>query len=375
MGGLWRKMPWTTATWVIGALSLAGIPPLAGFWSKDEILLAALHSGQHRLPRRRARDRRAHRVLHGRAPRSSRSSRSRAPTSKSEHAHESPWVMTGAARHPRRRSRSPPASSARRSTDYAFGKFLGEHAAGEMNFMLAAIAVGAALAAHRATRGRCTSARLGQAGLVPAATAFVAIVLARQFWIDEAYAARHRRRRRWRSPAFFRRIDAAVVDGVVRGVRHGRARRQPRARGVRPQGRRRRGRRARRRRRRAGGRESGAIADRQRADLPAAARRLHRRARAGVRTMSGLPVLSIIVLAPVAGALLIALFGAQPQGAARHRAGRRHRQPRRRRSWVYADLRPHGRPASSSSSRSRGSRRSASRTRSASTASRCRCCC
>ena len=41
-------MPWTTATWVLGALSLAGIPPLAGFWSKDEILLSALHAEQLR---------------------------------------------------------------------------------------------------------------------------------------------------------------------------------------------------------------------------------------------------------------------------------------------------------------------------------------
>jgi NADH-quinone oxidoreductase subunit L len=42
MGGLWRAMPVTFATFLIGALSLAGVFPLAGFWSKDEILAAAL---------------------------------------------------------------------------------------------------------------------------------------------------------------------------------------------------------------------------------------------------------------------------------------------------------------------------------------------
>ena len=38
MGGLRRKMPWTAAFMVIGAVAIAGIPPFAGFWSKDEIL-------------------------------------------------------------------------------------------------------------------------------------------------------------------------------------------------------------------------------------------------------------------------------------------------------------------------------------------------
>jgi NADH-quinone oxidoreductase subunit L len=41
MGGLRKKMPWTFATFVIGTLALAGFPGFAGFFSKDEILLAA----------------------------------------------------------------------------------------------------------------------------------------------------------------------------------------------------------------------------------------------------------------------------------------------------------------------------------------------
>ncbi len=39
LGGLWKKMPITGTTFFIGSLALAGIPPLAGFWSKDEILV------------------------------------------------------------------------------------------------------------------------------------------------------------------------------------------------------------------------------------------------------------------------------------------------------------------------------------------------
>jgi len=40
MGGLRKVMPITTIVFSIGALSLGGIPILAGFWSKDEILIA-----------------------------------------------------------------------------------------------------------------------------------------------------------------------------------------------------------------------------------------------------------------------------------------------------------------------------------------------
>ena len=43
MGGLAKSMPWTFATFTIGGLAIAGIPPFSGFWSKDEILAAAWH--------------------------------------------------------------------------------------------------------------------------------------------------------------------------------------------------------------------------------------------------------------------------------------------------------------------------------------------
>jgi NADH-quinone oxidoreductase subunit L len=43
MGGLRKAMPITTATWIVGVLALAGIPPLAGFFSKDEIVASVLH--------------------------------------------------------------------------------------------------------------------------------------------------------------------------------------------------------------------------------------------------------------------------------------------------------------------------------------------
>ena len=45
MGGLWRKMPITHLTMLIGSIAIAGIPPLAGFFSKDEILGQAWKNG------------------------------------------------------------------------------------------------------------------------------------------------------------------------------------------------------------------------------------------------------------------------------------------------------------------------------------------
>ena len=43
-GGLRRQMPVTFWCTVIGLGALAGLPPLAGFWSKENVLVAAAHA-------------------------------------------------------------------------------------------------------------------------------------------------------------------------------------------------------------------------------------------------------------------------------------------------------------------------------------------
>jgi NADH-quinone oxidoreductase subunit L len=46
MGGLAKKMPFTTTVFLLATLALCGVPPFAGFFSKDEILWAAWSAGQ-----------------------------------------------------------------------------------------------------------------------------------------------------------------------------------------------------------------------------------------------------------------------------------------------------------------------------------------
>jgi NADH-quinone oxidoreductase subunit L len=45
MGGIWKAIPVTYVTMWIGSLALGGIPPFAGYWSKDAILESAFASG------------------------------------------------------------------------------------------------------------------------------------------------------------------------------------------------------------------------------------------------------------------------------------------------------------------------------------------
>jgi NADH-quinone oxidoreductase subunit L len=48
MGGLRKRLPWTYRTMLVGTIAIAGIPPFAGFFSKDEILWRAW-SNDHKI--------------------------------------------------------------------------------------------------------------------------------------------------------------------------------------------------------------------------------------------------------------------------------------------------------------------------------------
>ena len=49
MGGLWKKLRLTSPLFLIGALSISGVPLLSGFFSKDEILVSAWVNGNYLL--------------------------------------------------------------------------------------------------------------------------------------------------------------------------------------------------------------------------------------------------------------------------------------------------------------------------------------
>lgn len=49
MGGLYKRMKWTGALFLIGCLAISGIPPFSGFFSKEEILLTVWADGRYGL--------------------------------------------------------------------------------------------------------------------------------------------------------------------------------------------------------------------------------------------------------------------------------------------------------------------------------------
>jgi multicomponent Na+:H+ antiporter subunit D len=49
MGGLWVATPWLGAVFLVQALSLAGLPPLSGFWGKYLIVVEGLARGEYLL--------------------------------------------------------------------------------------------------------------------------------------------------------------------------------------------------------------------------------------------------------------------------------------------------------------------------------------
>ncbi len=231
MGGLANRLPWTHRTMLIATLAIAGIPPFAGFFSKDEILFNAFASGHpvvwlaglagafltafymFRLY-----------VLTFRGD-------SRVPHEVDHHVHESPPSMV-----------IPLAILAVLSLvggfvgppmipgGHPFERWLApvfEHAGpggeaahevprsvewGLMALSVAVAAVGIWLAFRLYLRDpdRATRLRERWAGMHRA--------LLEKYWVDEAYGTLVVRPVRGIAEAFWRFVDVRIVDGIVNGV-------------------------------------------------------------------------------------------------------------------------------------------------------------
>ncbi|MEO8083779.1 MAG: NADH-quinone oxidoreductase subunit L [Ardenticatenales bacterium] len=228
MGGLVRRAPITGWTVVIGGLALAGVFPLAGFWSKDEILhavlsrsveggglwvvlyavglltagLTAFYTGRLLLM-----------ALFG-APRSDGAA----------HAAESPRSMTAplvvlavlsaVGGLPALHALGSPLAT-------ALGPVLGEHASegGPSALTLAVVAsavVAAGLGLAWAMYGRATPL-VEPARMTDAAPALYRTLLGK-FYVDELYDRVIVRPFKWLADRLWHDVDDGVIDGAVNGV-------------------------------------------------------------------------------------------------------------------------------------------------------------
>jgi len=218
MGGLRRRMPLTFVTMTIAWLAISGIPPLAGFWSKDEILGTVFERGG------------AWTVLWGVGLLTALLSAfymtrlmwltffGEPRWGDGVHPHESPGVMTlplvalaglsvvgGLVNTPFR-------TSLEHFLDPAFeAVHLSPAAGGSTALALAAAAVAAAIAG-------IGLAALRYRGRVPDETGFAWRLTGRGYYVDDVYGQVFARTGKLAAAWLAFRFDARGIDGAVEGI-------------------------------------------------------------------------------------------------------------------------------------------------------------
>ncbi len=95
MGGLKSKLPWSHGLFLVGTMAIAGLPPLAGFWSKDEIMAHAFTHGYYFLYAMAALGALLTAFYMFRLTYLTFYGRSRVESHVVQHIHESPGIMIG----------------------------------------------------------------------------------------------------------------------------------------------------------------------------------------------------------------------------------------------------------------------------------------
>ena len=236
MGGLSKKIKYTFATMLIATLAITGFPPLAGFFSKDAILLSAFQiSGGHplyliglltALLTSFYMFRLIFLTFYGKPRYDERK----------VHVHESPWSMLGPLVALAVLSivggwAAAPALGGGRDyfADFlapVFGghesaEALGEAAAHNLELTLAFVAVSAALAGWGVAYWLYLS-RPSKPAEFAKSMKGVYTTLLNKYYVDELYAAAIVRPLLWISTnVFWKTVDVGVIDGAVNGVAEG----------------------------------------------------------------------------------------------------------------------------------------------------------
>jgi len=230
MGGLRKYLPHTYRTFLIGTMAIAGLPPLAGFFSKDEILagvfashryvlwtVALLTAGLTACYMFRA----VHLTFHGSF---------RGTHQQEHHLHESPWVMVV----PLLVLCAGAIGSGWVGIPAALGGHNDFHhhlapviavlpeSAGEVEishateWILMAVSVAAAVAGILIA-GRLWGGGRGTAGDTAFAQRFPALrrLLENKYWVDEIYDRLLVRPLAWLARMLWKAVDTLVIDGSV----------------------------------------------------------------------------------------------------------------------------------------------------------------
>jgi NADH-quinone oxidoreductase subunit L len=221
MGGLARRIPLTFVTFAIATAAIAGIPPLAGFFSKDEILwfaFASGHGGSAALIALAAATALLTAIYMFRLLWLTFFGASRLEAEVAKHVHESPWSMTGVL--------------AVLAALSVVGGFIPVVHWLEPVLPLPALREGAA-PAHVAVVGLSVaiafgglaiaawlfSGDLGRAAAVRKRFAALHRVLSGKYFVDEAYDALLARPLGWLSERVFLRLgDRVLLDGTLDGL-------------------------------------------------------------------------------------------------------------------------------------------------------------